>query len=464
MKKNMILIIVALAMFMETIDTTVINTAIPAMAKSLHVNPIDLKLALISYLLSLAIFIPISGWIADKYGIKKVFMSAIALFTLGSIVCGCTKNLTELILARIMQGLGGSLTLPIGRLIIIRICERHEIISKMSIVVMIASLGMMLGPLIGGVIAYHFSWRWIFWVNAPIGFLIIALAIKLLPHIPPRPTHALDRIGFVLFGSGLALFTLGLSLISESDLSLIYSVWMIICSCILFIIYRIHSRHKPYPIVNTLLFSIKTFRIAVIGNLIARIGFGGAPFLLPLLFQIGLGYSSQQSGLLLAPIAIGVLLIKPLSLYILRFFGYKRLLLINTTAVAVSLCLFSQVNATTSLVMISVLTGLYGFLIALQYTAMNSLAYANIQETEISSATSIMSTVQQLAQSFGVAITAIIIQILTAPISESSLTLKTFQQTFIIIGLMTLFSNLIFLKLKKEDGYELIKHHQKKPI
>lgn len=454
MKKNIILLIVSFAMFMEAVDTTIINTAIPVMAHSFNVNPLDLKLALISYLLSLAIFIPISGWIADKFGIKRVFICAISVFTLSSIWCGFTQSLGSLISARIMQGLGGSLTMPLGRLIILRSYERHELVAKMSLVVMVASLGMMLGPLLGGIITHHFSWRWIFWVNVPAGILAVLLSIKLLPSMPPRPVPALDKTGFVLFGSGLALLTFGLSRLSESNTSHFHAWLALLFALILLLAYAYHSRHKKYPIINVELLRSHTFCISVISNLFSRLSFGGTPFLLPLLLQIGLGYSPQLSGLLLAPIALGVFVVKPLAVYILRSLGYKNLLILNTLLVSISLWSFCLIGPSSSLYEISLLTFIYGFLIALQYTGMNSLAYAEVTEHDMSAATSIMSTIQQLAQSFGVAVSAILVSLFT---SHHFLSVNVFHQTFIMLALLTFFSGAIFLNLRKEDGEALLK-------
>lgn len=453
MKKNIILIIVAFALFMESVDTTIINTAIPAMAASLKVGPVNLKLALISYLMSLAIFIPVSGWIADKFGMKKVFILAVTVFTLSSIACGFTQTLPQLVFARILQGLGGSLTLPVGRLIILRTCERHELISKMSIVVMIAALGMMLGPLLGGIITQHFSWSWIFWVNVPIGALTIALALYLLPAMPARKVPPLDKFGFILFGAGLATLTLGLSTLSENDVPHTLPLFLILTAALLLFLYIKHSHKKPHPIVKVDLLRVRTFRIAVLGNLFARLGFGGVPFLMPLLLQIGLGFSPGLSGMLLAPVALGVFMVKPLSLYILRFFGYKKLLIINTFFVALVLLSLATIKAGTSVHTIGFFTFLYGFLIALQYTAMNSLAYANLANDDMGAATSIMSTIQQLAQSFGVAVAALMLQLFS---THSLLSIKIFHQTFITIAIMTFLSLLIFMQLQKEDGRELI--------
>ncbi len=446
MRKNIILFIISFAMFMEAVDTTIINTAIPVMAKSLNVNPIDLKLALISYLLSLAIFIPISGWIADKFGMKSVFILAVSVFTLSSIWCGFTNNLGQLICARIIQGLGGSLTIPIGRLIILRTCERHELITKMSIVVMVASLGMMLGPLLGGIITYRFSWRWIFWVNIPFGVLAVILSSKLLPSMPPRPVPPLDKLGFILFGSGLATLTFGLSMVSESTASTLEILTALMIAFLLLGGYTKHSYKRKHPIVKVELLRTRTFCISVVGNILARLGFGGAPFLLPLLLQIGLGYSPRLSGLLLAPIALGVFLVKPLSFSILRWFGYKNLLIVNTILVSISLWSFFSINQHSSVYGIAFLTFMYGFLIALQYTGMNSLAYANITENNMSAATSIMSTIQQLAQSFGVAISAILLSIFTSMYSgDHALSVQIFHDTFLMLGVLTFFRELFLL-------------------
>lgn len=457
MKKNSILFIVAGAMFMESVDTTILNTAIPVMAESFKVNPIDLKFALISYLISLAIFIPISGWVADKFGIKRVFLFAIALFTLSSLWCGFTNNLLALSIGRVCQGIGGSLSLPVGRLIILRTSQKHELISKMSVVVMIGATGMMLGPLLGGVITDFTSWRWIFWVNIPFGLITLLLAYRLLPYLEPRPVPPLDKIGFILFGSGLAILTLGFSMLSESDIALRNSLMAMTLAVLLLFLYTWHSRKIKWPIVKVELLKIRTFRVSVLGNLLARLGFGGIPFLLPLLFQIGLGFSPMRSGALTAPIAVGVLLIKPFAIHLLRLFGYKTLLIINTLLVGLVIWSFSLINASSSIYTICSLTFLYGFLISLQYTGMNSLAYAKINPDDMSPATSIMSTIQQLAQTFGVAVAAVIISFFAYnPNTSHNLSVQNFHHTFLAICALTLLSISVFVQLKKEDGQELI--------
>ena len=456
----MILLTVSLALFMEALDSTVINTAIPTMALSLNVNPVDLKIALISYLLSLAIFIPISGWIGDRWGIKRIFIYAIFIFIVSSLWCGTSHSLTELVIARTLQGFGGALALPLGRLILLRSFERYEMITAMSRVAMIASLGTMLGPVLGGFITHYFSWRWIFWINIPVGLLSAVLAFYWIENDIPKKIYPLDKLGFILFGGSLAGFTFGLSAFSESTLARSTALYITLFSFVLFLGYFWHSRNKKHPIVNSILLRIRTFRISVLGNLICRLGFGGVPFLVPLLLQIGLHYPAQVSGILIAPIALGIIVVRPFTLSFLRFFGYKKLLIVNTLLLSLSICSFYFVDLNASYLAIMGLTFIFGFLISLQYSGMNSLGYTGIGMDDLSSATSIISTLQQLAQSFGVAVSALFLQHFSS-FSQTvfQLSVPVFHDTFLAMGVITFFSALIFLGLKSTDGGEMIAVH-----
>jgi EmrB/QacA subfamily drug resistance transporter len=456
-EKAIISFIVSLALFMEVVDTTILNTAIPAMARSFDVNPINLKIALISYLLSLSIFIPVSGWMADKYGIKRVFISALAVFTLSSIGCGLSQNIPELVFARVLQGLGGAFMMPVGRLILALTFERHELIYAMSRVVMVVALGMMLGPVLGGFITHYLSWHWIFWVNIPIGIINIVLALHWLKAIPPQTVPTLDKLGFVLFGTGLAGLTFGLSAFSESSISMWVAGGIMMAAIFLLLGYILHSRKIKHPIVKNVLFTKRSFRISTIGSLVSRIGVGGVPFLLPLLFQLGLGYTAQVSGLLLAPTALGVLIIKPFALPLLRLCGYKRLLMLNSILVASSLWAFMIINSHTPMAVIALLTFLFGFLISLQWSCMNSLGYSDIKAAELSAATSIMSTTQQLSQSFGVAVGALLVRFFTPDTAVSFLlTTPVFHAAFFMLGLITLLSMFLFIRLKPGDGEQML--------
>lgn len=456
--KKMIALIVSLALFMDALDATIINTAIPAMAHSLHVNPVDLKIALISYLLSLATFIPISGWVADKYGSKKVFISALIIFTVSSFWCGYAQTLWQLVIARCIQGIGGAFMLPVGRLIILRAFPRHEFVDAMNLVVMIVSLGLMLGPFAGGMITDYFSWHWIFWVNLPFGTIAILIALFKLKSTAPVVVRPLDKVGFLLFGGGLATFTFALSELSESFANPITSWAILIVAMIMLISYFFRVSKACHPIFETELFQFRTFRIAMFGNLLARLGFGGIPFLLPLLLQVNLGYSARLSGLLLVPVAIGVFIVKAICLKFLRLLGYKRLLLINTLLISLLLLTFRQVNTQMPAYDIALLTFSYGVLIAMQFSAMNSLAYADLAPEDLSAATSIVSTVQQVAQSFGVAVAALLLRFFSTNTATSlTLTHPTFQHTFFALSVITSLSIFIFLPLRATDGHQMLK-------
>ncbi len=456
--KKIIPILISLASLMQALDITIINTAIPTMAHSLKVYPVDLKIALISYLLSLAIFIPISGWIADKFGAKRVFLYALAIFTASSLWCGFSHNLTELIIARCAQGIGGSLGLPIGRLIIVRTFARHEFVATMNRIITIAAVGSMLGPVLGGAITWYFSWPWIFWINIPIGIAAIIMTQIFLPDMPPQKVPPLDIVGFILFGTGLALLVFGIAAISETTVESLHAFSIIIVAVILLLAYVWHSRRQPHPIVKTALLRHRTFKVAVSTNLWGRLGFGGIAFLIPLLLQIVFSYSPFESGLLIAPIAGGILIAKQISLPILRLLGYKKTLIINTLLVAISLWSLMLISSHSPIYFIVCLTFTFGFLTSIQYTAMNTLAYAEISPENFSAATSIMSTLQQLSQSFGVAIAALCLHYFSTGRTQNGLVLtpSTFHYTFFLLGLITLASTIVCVGLKADDGLEML--------
>jgi len=456
--KSLTIFTVSLALFMDVLDSNIINTAIPAISRSLQVNPVDLKIALISYLLSLAIFIPISGWTADKYGAKPVFISALGLFTFTSFWCGYAHTLLELVIARSIQGIGGAFMISLGRLMIARTFQKHELVEAMNAVIIVVAVAVMLGPLVGGVITDHLSWPWIFWVNVPAGLIAMLLAAWSFKDLAPRKTHPLDFWGFILFGGSLAVFCLSLSELSESQVKFAAILPQFAVSALMMLVYFMRAKHIPFPVVKTALFRNRTFQVSVLGNLCARLGFGGMPFLLPLLQQVGLGHSAQLSGLLLAPMAFGIIFSKLLASRILRHLGYKRYLLINTVLMGFVLLLFQSIDSQTPLYQIACLTFIFGIFTAAQYTGMNSLAFAELHEDELSASTSITSTCQTLAQSLGVAVGAILLRYFSSQVHQQPLMLspRVFHHTFLVMSLLTFCSSLIFIRLKPGDGKQML--------
>ncbi|MBA2657860.1 MAG: MFS transporter [Tatlockia sp.] len=442
---------------MEAIDTTIINTAIPAISRSLTVPAIDLKIILISYLVGLAIFIPISGWLADKYGSKRIFILAISIFTLCSLWCGFASDLLSLGLARFLQGAGGGLALPVGRLIILRYFGRQHLIATMNHIVTIGAVGAMLGPLVGGIITDYFTWHWIFWINLPIGLSTIILAYYWLEKTEVHDVHALDKTGFILFAAAFSGIIFGFSALSQHTININLALIIILIALILFIFYLRYSRHQPHPIIKSDLLKYRTFRLAVEGNLISRLGFGSIPFLLPLDFQIGLGKSALISGLLLVPTALGVLVARQLSLSLLGLLGYKRLLLINTVCASFSIALFASIGSGTTLITIACYTFIFGFLTSLQYSFLHSLAYTDLRHDQLSAGTSVMSTAQQFAKSLAIAAGTLLVYLFSFDLANSlNLRIETFHYTFLILAMITLISSLIFTRLEHGDGHQMI--------
>lgn len=443
---------------MDVLDTNILNTAIPVMALNFNVHPVDLKIALISYLLSLAIFIPISGWTADKFGTKPIFILALGLFTLSSFFCGYSKTLMHLTIARSIQGVGGAFMISLGRLIIAKTFKRHELVEAMNTVIIVVALGVMMGPYIGGFITDHFSWPWIFWVNLPAGLLGIILAIYSLNNNDRKIKRPFDTVGFILFGGSLSLLCFSLSQLSETHSSLAFYGGLFFLSLLMLFACLWHVKNHPHPIIKIQLFKIRTFRISVFGNLCSRLGFGGMPFLLPLMQQLGLGFNAELSGLLLVPIAVGIIFAKLFSFRILRRIGYKYFLIANTFFVALALALFQIITIRTPIFVLASLTFVYGTFTAAQYTAMNSLAFSDLKQEDLSASTSITSTAQILAQTLGVALSALLLRFFSASFENSPvLTLAIFHETFLFLSILTIFSIGIFLHLKMEDGHQMLK-------
>src|SRR5271170_7965755 len=395
--------LIAVAFFMESLDTTILNTGVPTIAAALHVAPLSMKSVLASYTLSLAVFIPISGWMADRFGTRRVFASAIAIFTLGSFLCGITSNIHLLVACRILQGCGGSMMVPVGRLTIVRTFAKSELIRAMSFVAVPGLVGPMLGPIAGGLIVGYLHWRLIFFINVPVGILGLYMIYRHLPDYREETKRPLDVAGLVLFGSGIGLLSYVLEVFGEHTLSLREILGMVALSALLLASYGFRATRTKFPLLRLTLFHIRTFRASVSGSFFTRLGIGGIPFLFPLLYQVGLGFTPIQSGMLLMPQAIAAMSLKITMPGILRRFGYRRVLISNTVMLGLLIVLFATIGAGTPVWLIVAQVFVFGFFTSLQYTSMNTLVYADVTEQQASSASTIASTMQQMSFSFGVA-------------------------------------------------------------
>jgi EmrB/QacA subfamily drug resistance transporter len=452
--------LVAVAFFMESLDTTILNTAVPVVAAALKVTPLSMKSVLSSYTLSLAIFIPISSWMADRFGTRRVFSTAIGLFTLGSLFCGLSTDIHWLVFCRILQGCGGAMMVPVGRLTLVRTFDKSELIRAMSFVAIPALVGPMLGPLAGGFIIGWFHWRVIFFVNLPIGLAGLYLVLKHLPDYH-EPTDRLDILGLILFGASIALFSYVLEVFGEHTLSTREILGVLSISGALMAGYILHAKNMKSPLLRLSLFRIRTLRTSVLGNFVTRLGVGGLPFLMPLLYQIGLGFSPVQSGLLIMPQSIAAIALKMFMPRLLARYGYRNLLSINTVLLGVTIALFATIGPGTPIWLIIVQACFFGFLSSLQYTSMNTLVYSDISPAQTSMASTIVSTVQQMSLSFGVA-TASLVAAYFIPDrfhSTPDQLIQGLHDAFIYLGILTAISAIVFRQLRNTDGDNISRHN-----
>ncbi|MCA8867576.1 MAG: MFS transporter [Rhodobacteraceae bacterium] len=449
-------LIVATALMMENIDSSVISTSLPQIARDLGTDPIHLKLALTTYLLALAVFIPASGWAADRFGARRVFRLAIVTFAAGSIACAICSSLGQLVLARAFQGLGGAMMAPVARLIVLRSVPKAGLVDALAWLTIPALIGPVLGPPLGGFITTYFDWRWIFWINVPVAALGLFLVTVFIPKVPPTPVARFDAAGFWLLGPGLALFlsggtSAGLGLASPLLLAAITGL-----GAILTIAYIRHSLVITNPLVDLRLLRYPTFRISAIGGAFFRFGTGANPFILPLLFQIGFGLTAFQSGLLTLASGAGALAMKFIAAPLLQRFGFRRALIGNSVLSAAFLLAPAAFTVQTPyVVMVSVLF-LGGVCRSLQFTALNSMSYSEIGVTEMSSATSFNSASRQLTASIAITIAAFGLEVMQALTGGQALSMSHFPAVFGLLAFLSLLSNVWFARLSLTAGNEVL--------
>jgi EmrB/QacA subfamily drug resistance transporter len=451
--------VVATALFMEQLDSTIVNTAVPTMAASLHVTPLSLKAVVTSYILSLAVCIPISGWMADRFGTRRVFSTAVMIFTLASILCGLSLNAPMLVAARILQGIGAAMMMPVGRLTIVRTFPKSELLAAMNFVIIPALIGPLLGPTVGGVIVHWLSWREIFFVNVPVGLAALFLIQRHMPDYRGDGPRPLDVIGFILFGSGAALLSWLLEIFGEHHLDITSGAVLLLLSLVLLGGYVAHARQAAHPLLRLSLFGVRTFRVSVVGGFITRLGIGGLPFLLPLLYQLGLGLPAWESGLLMMPAAAAAMFMKVMSSSLLRRFGYRQVLIVNTVLIACGIACYSLIGPGASVWTIVPLGLALGLFNSLQFSSLNTMAYADIEAADASMASTIASTLQQMSLSFGLATASLVTVFFLAdlPQSDHLAVTRALHHGYVTMAVLTLLSSGAFWWLRKNDGESVSK-------
>jgi EmrB/QacA subfamily drug resistance transporter len=438
-------LVVGCAFFMEGLDSTMLAVAIPDMARSLGENPLRLNLVITTYLLSLAVFIPVSGWIADRLGTRAVFCAAIAIFATGSVLCGLSTSLPMT---------------PVGRLILLRSFPRSDLVSAMNWMTIPAMIGPTVGPIVGGFLTTYLSWRAIFYLNLPIGVLGVVLALWLIQDFrAPAPTR-FDLRGFFIAGLGLAMLELAIENVGRPMIPGPLGAAFFIAAFATLWLYGWHARRREDPILDLRLLRIRTFRIGTVTGSICRMGLDAVPFLLPLLFQVGFGLSPLQSGLLTFSSSLGAMLVRTCSSALLRFFGFRRLLA-GTACLAAAVtagCGLLRPDTPIWLTVIFVL--LSGCVRSIQYLGLNTISYADVPAPVLSKSTSVSGVAQQLARGFGIAVGAALLAVIAGP---RALTIDDFRLAFFLIALLPLLSAVGFLRLSPVDGAEVSGHGRARP-
>lgn len=438
------------ALFMQTLDVTILNTALPAIAASMNEAPLEMQLAVISYALTAALLIPISGWLADRFGTLSVFRAAIVLFIVGSVFCSLAMSLDTLILARIIQGSGGALMMPTARLAILKSVPQYEIISALNMMVMAGLIGPIVGPVLGGWLVTYASWQWIFLINIPIGVLGLFLSGVFMPNMKASVTR-FDWAGFLLFGGALVAMTLGMEMTSNRSFNWIIALSVLLLGLLLFVLYVYYASRVVNPLIGFSLFKYRTFNIGTKVNVILRICGSGAPFLLPLMLQVAYGYPADIAGWLLTPIAISSIICKPFLRPLLIRFGYKRVLMASTLLLCVSLILFGLMQKSWSVWWLLPPLVLYGAAMSALFTATNTLTISGFSKEKNSEGSTLLSVTQQVGLGLGIAFAAVVLN-LYLDIFKQSAVAQAFSYTFFSVAAIGILQFWLILKLEAHDG------------
>ncbi len=448
--------VVALAFFMQTLDTTILNTALPGMAHDLSENPLRMQSAVIAYMLTVALLIPASGWLADRFGTRTIFLWAIGLFSLGSLGCSLSPSLNVLVVARVVQGLGGALLAPVGRLTVLRVFPREQFLPVMSFIAIPGLVGPLIGPTLGGFLVQYVSWHWIFLINLPVGVAGVWASLRFMPQLRSDSPSTFDWSGFVLFSLGLMLSSLALQGLGEHMGSTALSVMCLVAGLCAIAAYWLHATRHPRPLFDPALFTIPTFRTGILGNMFARLGSGATPFLTPMFLQLGLGFSPSEAGVSMIPTVLGAMLTKTLATRLIQHLGYRRVLVGNTLLLGLMIASFATIDRTTSHLSLALHLACFGVVNSLQFTAMNAVTLGELDPRTASSGNSLLSVVQQLSMSLGVATSSLFLLLFAGvPIAQAAAgidLMPAFHDTYIAVGAMAALASFIFFQLRPEEG------------
>ncbi|CAH0257538.1 MFS transporter [Chryseobacterium sp. Bi04] len=448
--KKILPLILATAIFMQMLDSTILNTSLPSIAKDLHESPLNMQNAIISYVLTLAVFMPASGFLADRFGTKKIFIFSLVLFSLGSLFCSLSQNLTQLVISRVVQGVGGSLMTPVGKLALIKTFDKNELLKAMNFAIIPALIGPVLGPLVGGYMVDYLSWHWIFLINIPIGVLGIVLGLKFMPNYKSENVD-FDLKGFLIFAASSLLLSVSLELFG--DIQNITPVLLVFIMGFLFLYYYYkHAKRGGNPIFPLNLFQVRTFRVGIVGNLATRLGISSVPLLLPLMIQIAYKQSAVTSGWIIAPMALTAIFGKSSVIKILDKYGYRQTLMVNTFIIGTLICLLAIPDIHTSLYWFVPIIAILGFFNSIQFTSMNTISIADLRNFQTSSGNSLISVNQQLAIGFGIAFGLIVLKIFENTDLIHGEIHNAFRWTFLTVGILTILSGFVFRRLHISDG------------
>jgi EmrB/QacA subfamily drug resistance transporter len=455
-RERIIPLIVAVALFMENMDSTVIATSLPAIARDIGTNPLALKLAVTTYLLALAVFIPASGWTADRFGARTIFRAAIAVFMIGSIGCALSQSLHHFVFARFLQGMGGAMMTPVGRLVLVRSIDKRRLVDAMAWVSIPALVGPVLGPPLGGFITTFLSWHWIFLINIPIGLIGIALAGRYIENFRAEIREPFDAIGMLLAGLGIAGVAFGLTAIgAKGFLPISALIAMIAAGSVCLVLYMLHARRTPKPVIDLSLFRLTSFRAGVAGGFIFRVGAGAIPFLLPLMLQVGFGKNPFESGLITFATAVGAMSMKSAVPMMLRRFGYRNVLTWNALIASALVAACALFSAATPVIIMLVVLFFGGFFRSLQFTSAMTIGFAEIEADRMSRATSLAAVCQQLSVSAGVAVGALTVELVVAARGEAAIGPHDFAPAFLVVSAISALSVFMFARMPTDAGAEM---------